>query len=80
MLHTFKVELCVATVLTACGIETLNSGPEKPVTAVATVLTACGIETYIKTLYMYKILIVATVLTACGIETDCPRHLSLLVI
>ena len=39
--------LPVATVLTACGIETNYSifRPEKIILFVATVLTACGIET-----------------------------------
>ena len=40
---------CVATVLTACGIETCHTkadGTKEYRTAVATVLTACGIETY----------------------------------
>ena len=37
----------VATVLTACGIETrLENGTLHPRDAVATVLTACGIETF----------------------------------
>ena len=37
---------CVATVLTACGIETvIESGRMIPRLTVATVLTACGIET-----------------------------------
>ena len=62
----------VATVLTACGIETLfrrqfGLGVQLPV---ATVLTACGIETGKKLPAPYlKFSIVATVLTACGIET-----------
>ena len=38
--------LLVATVLTACGIETAeNSATAYKVSKVATVLTACGIET-----------------------------------
>ena len=35
----------VATVLTACGIETVIAVLVKPNLSVATVLTACGIET-----------------------------------
>ena len=62
----------VATVLTACGIETLIEIVATVITAqiVATVLTACGIETLS---FTYDNLCswrdVATVLTACGIET-----------
>ena len=60
----------VATVLTACGIETTaeNSINSVGIFKVATVLTACGIETIS---WMDKIAVctVATVLTACGIET-----------
>ena len=42
----------VATVLTACGIETdNNSASFKKLTTVATVLTACGIETIIANEY-----------------------------
>ena len=39
---------CVATVLTACGIETtiMVLNPINKLSWVATVLTACGIETY----------------------------------
>ena len=61
----------VATVLTACGIETY-----KPFWNcfrkhfVATVLTACGIETGWSTAnFLTFFNSVATVLTACGIET-----------
>ena len=67
-----KYELpAVATVLTACGIETIIIiSINIKLTYVATVLTACGIETtsYILVLFS-KIDSVATVLTACGIET-----------
>ena len=60
----------VATVLTACGIETTISKPEYYGVAVATVLTACGIETSINSKILRMISsMVATVLTACGIET-----------
>ena len=61
----------VATVLTACGIETrypamITLRSE----GVATVLTACGIETSSTFLFLNTPLhAVATVLTACGIET-----------
>ena len=68
---TFNLK--VATVLTACGIET----PEvedvniwSDIAHVATVLTACGIETTrCLQLPQYRQHGVATVLTACGIET-----------
>ena len=60
----------VATVLTACGIETER---EKELLTypvlVATVLTACGIETLTYFLGVPPVFLVATVLTACGIET-----------
>ena len=59
----------VATVLTACGIETQQIYNIRfPEQIVATVLTACGIETEISTSFT-QINLVATVLTACGIET-----------
>ena len=61
----------VATVLTACGIETSSfSTLSSVLMMVATVLTACGIET-IQNGFCYKAISVhvATVLTACGIET-----------
>ena len=65
-------EYNVATVLTACGIETLLKiyflfDPRK----VATVLTACGIETVRSETTTSPSFNrpVATVLTACGIET-----------
>ena len=62
-------DLKVATVLTACGIETTDiSFSLYIVIDVATVLTACGIETVLL-VAMKKALKVATVLTACGIET-----------
>ena len=61
--------LSVATVLTACGIETVaNKSLIETYLLVATVLTACGIETE----RMHTATTpssVATVLTACGIET-----------
>ena len=62
----------VATVLTACGIETQNLlSIFQSLFLVATVLTACGIETmYYIPMYSKHVLIVATVLTACGIETS----------
>ena len=72
----------VATVLTACGIETTSldtAGATSSMPAVATVLTACGIET----VYLFRIgglllQSVATVLTACGIETEVPQFFILL--
>ena len=39
------VDYCVATVLTACGIETTKREFNVTDNYVATVLTACGIET-----------------------------------
>ena len=61
----------VATVLTACGIETaqIKKGEKNETSKVATVLTACGIETNAKAGVVAEFLKVATVLTACGIET-----------
>ena len=67
---SFQVNICiVATVLTACGIETdCRSEPRQVRFRVATVLTACGIET-ILAFNISPADEVATVLTACGIET-----------
>ena len=61
----------VATVLTACGIETRpTSLVVESIKCVATVLTACGIETdWIAASIHSFFSSVATVLTACGIET-----------
>ena len=61
----------VATVLTACGIETPQALGEQlhSYIRVATVLTACGIETLQNMVNPYQTYLVATVLTACGIET-----------
>ena len=61
----------VATVLTACGIETNSSISTRTGSLlVATVLTACGIETCKRSISLSaSSLKVATVLTACGIET-----------
>ena len=62
----------VATVLTACGIEThvqMQYHIHFDGYQVATVLTACGIETNLMQLLLLWIGNVATVLTACGIET-----------
>ena len=51
-MNTGFVRPAVATVLTACGIETLGgSRTLKELPEVATVLTACGIETKQKTFY-----------------------------
>ena len=44
--YHFLLVALVATVLTACGIETTNSPVGLPTIQVATVLTACGIETF----------------------------------
>ena len=68
---TFQKECQVATVLTACGIETLSDSTFScSISAVATVLTACGIETMLHQLHKsLQAKEVATVLTACGIET-----------
>mgnify|MGYP003087518491 CR=1 FL=1 len=72
-------QLWVATVLTACGIETWYEPCSKCTTStVATVLTACGIETYHPVLIQQSHQIVATVLTACGIETQSHSYLLLL--
>ena len=70
------MSVSVATVLTACGIET----PAIIVAvldgiAVATVLTACGIETINYIDSFHSCFEVATVLTACGIETIKYRRL-----
>ena len=60
----------VATVPTACGIETSHmAGRTSGHSKVATVPTACGIETYLLHFQYRKRKIVATVPTACGIET-----------
>ena len=62
----------VATVLTACGIETtifISKSTSTIMCCVATVLTACGIETIIELFGCVVDFLVATVLTACGIET-----------
>ena len=58
----------VATVLTACGIETEVYADSFATAYVATVLTACGIETLERSSDSNSSF-VATVLTACGIET-----------
>ena len=66
------VRCIVATVLTACDIETqlvLGRFLQLCYCIVATVLTACGIETQLRCyLFGYQQL-VATVLTVYGIET-----------
>ena len=66
----YEQNVQVATVLTACGIETISISFIKYVVppTVATVLTACGIETT-KAIFYVVTSLVATVLTACGIET-----------
>ena len=68
----YRLQHQVATVLTACGIETFHLA-QSPIrrSVVATVLTACGIETTPrKTASSSSVWQVATVLTACGIETS----------
>ena len=68
-INTGFLDPAVATVLTACGIETCIITPCNALHfQVATVLTACGIETCTRS-YYWILLRVATVLTACGIET-----------
>ena len=69
-MNTSFLGLAVATVLTACGIETGSSNGLNfsLLLSVATVLTACGIETRLSNTMAGRAS-VATVLTACGIET-----------
>ena len=62
--------LHIATVLTACGIETvMNRVAQELGYKIATVLTACGIETHESWKRIRTRWPIATVLTACGIET-----------
>ena len=71
----------VATVLTACGIETVCSASHSTSAfKVATVLTACGIETFEEKCVIIHIEEVATVLTACGIETDIQSRKNLTIL
>ena len=63
----------VATVPTACGIETNVFKYFLILANVATVPTACGIETCYNQVLLRISRIVATVPTACGIET-CYLH------
>ena len=44
-INTGFLDPAVATVLTACGIETVSNSNDHGSSNVATVLTACGIET-----------------------------------
>ena len=69
----------VATVLTACGIETQTLLNKRMwCLNVATVLTACGIETIAESSSLARLISsVVTVLTACGIETL--LHIALIV-
>ena len=68
-INTGFLDPAVATVLTACGIETIHEGADvEAIQEVATVLTACGIETGYS-ITAHTDVRVATVLTACGIET-----------
>ena len=77
-LNTGFPDPAVATVLTACGIETMLLLPLLLLSLllVATVLTACGIETLPtnKSSSTRGLYTVATVLTACGIETSHKRY------
>ena len=68
-LNTGFLDPAVATVLTACGIETELIIEVENTLKVATVLTACGIETLMNLVSVVIPEFVATVLTACGIET-----------
>ena len=69
-MNTGFVRPAVATVLTACGIETASPLRQYQNYKVATVLTACGIETAAYEILQLSFhMPVATVLTACGIET-----------
>ena len=71
--QTLKLLAVVATVLTACGIETAPMQLQLlhfESHTVATVLTACGIETKRSYIPSHDQSWVATVLTACGIETQ----------
>ena len=69
-LNTGFLDPAVATVLTACGIETSwIRFSHSACSRVATVLTACGIETTELNTFDCDVSGVATVLTACGIET-----------
>ena len=68
-MNTSFLGLAVATVLTACGIETTQILLIRQSFFVATVLTACGIETISFSTSPTSATKVATVLTACGIET-----------
>ena len=66
---TLELTLKVATVLTACGIETkIMCKKCGGIGKVATVLTACGIETESSSPSHSGCQSVATVLTAYGIE------------
>ena len=75
-INTGFLDPAVATVLTACGIETRYRLLELDGLnfEVATVLTACGIETLDLRSFDLLLLRVATVLTACGIETWLPFY------
>ena len=71
-INTGFLDPAVATVLTACGVETCKALRylNRTCSFVATVLTACGIETIIcRIIDGESCKAVATVLTACGIET-----------
>ena len=73
-INTGFLDPAVATVLTACGIETWRYWQFQiaAMPPVATVLTACGIETVEYSIPSIVYVCVATVLTACGIETIWP--------
>ena len=70
-MNTGFLDPAVATVPTACGIETATSSKSHlaHLSNVATVPTACGIETAANQTTAPSTIAVATVPTACGIET-----------
>ena len=69
----------VATVPTACGIETMEAIVffHTGISIVATVPTACGIETQVILYLLVKMQMVATVPTVCGIETIMHNNLNM---
>ena len=65
--------VCIAIVLTACGIETIHTLIKEKEHQIAIVLTACGIETNVPLVIHHSLPdLIAIVLTACGIETLYP--------
>ena len=59
----------VATVLTACGIETIPWMEKVAVCTLQQYLPLAVLKQYFSSMYSSALLLVATVLTACGIET-----------